>query len=175
MREGDTQVLGKNKGVLLVIFCSLSAALALSGCGPVNQKPASAVSATDGALSSSAMVQGTKENVGFSQKGEYLVLNRYIAANGQTKPGKGFNQFEIRILRESDLAVAPSDLEVQIYYRPTKAAADEEHHLAPSDIQKAADGSYTTDFTFQQHGTWEIHVQLTEGTLSDEHVFQVKI
>ncbi len=146
------------------------------GCGPVNQKPG-AVTATDDSLGNNAMVKGgSKEKVAFSKQGDYVVFIEHIPSAGQSKPQKGINQFRLRIIRELDLQQDPN-MDLAVYYRPTKAVADEQHHLTTgpgSDLEKQEDGSYKANFNFGQHGTWEIHIQMN-ATTGDEYVYQAKI
>ena len=119
------------------------------------------------------------EEVGFTKNhSSFVVLTRLKGSESNpalTPQLNQPNQYIIRFVHGADLTAAAKDTKVAVTWIHTSSHTPKPY---PADsVQQQADGSYLATITFKgkSGGTYEIHVDLTEGTTEDEHVVQVSI
>jgi hypothetical protein len=121
------------------------------------------------------------EDVGFTKNhSSFVVLTRLQAAENDPTATPKLNQpnvYVIRFVHGTDLTPAAKDTKVTVNWDHVKTTTATTQYHADSLVQQA-DGSYLATITFKGKnpgGTYEIHVDLIEGTTEDEHVYTITI
>jgi hypothetical protein len=111
---------------------------------------------------------------GYSANHVFLVSARLKGATptAAEKPLEGTNPYILRIVHGDDLTSLNPDLQATATYfkMPKKPTT----HTYNATVQKQDDGSLIVSPSFQKKsGTFQVHVELTEGGVHDEYVFTV--
>ncbi len=178
---------GKSQGWIYSIAVAFSAAIiVLQGCGPMNARPPG-TNPTDGTGDGGSFSSGAYgETLGFTQNHAFVVRTKSIdpasappvsgptvsamMAHALKKPFMGDNVYMIRLYKDADMDAVSSTASVAIQYVRASAKIKKTFNAA---VTKNPDGSFTSTLTFKKRGTWEVHIQVTDGTTNDEHVFQL--
>ncbi len=168
----------------MALLAQVAAIALISGCGPMNAKPATSndlAGSCNGSLDDRSDPT-FRRMIGQSKKHAFIVLMRLGSASSDVTtesteevaagPQVGNNEYVIRIVRGADLLPPSPNAELKVTYLRTSGQMQT---VYPATTQHREDGSYATDFTFKKSGTWEIRIHVTDGELEDDHAVQITI
>jgi hypothetical protein len=148
-------------------------------CGPMNGTPPAAqtLNAKSSCAGGLAVGDGNTQvlsQVAVSQQNLFFVHASFKGADGKltATPQLNDNTFVIHLAHRDDLSACAKDTQIAITYSRPNAHIPTPHTMT---VTLADDGSYVGTMTLKKPGTYDVKLQITDGSLKDNYELQVTL